>query len=748
MTYPVNATTYGPNWSGSITGTAAASGGATLSSVGVALENTTTSKWWNGSSFSGSSADYVTPTGTTSWSLSFAGSNLVSSDTYSVVAQATDTYGNVGSTANTFTYSTAAPSAAVTYPANATTYGTNWSGSITGTAAASGGATISGDKVALENTTTSKWWNGSSFGGSSTDYVAATGTTSWSLSFAGSNLVSSDSYSVVAQATDSAGNVGTSTANTFTYSTAAPSAAVTYPVNATTYGTNWSGTITGSASSNAGPGTSISSVGVALENTTTSKWWNGSSFGGSSADYVAATGTTSWSLSFAGSNLVSSDSYSVVAQATDSAGNVGTSTANTFTYSTAAPSAAVTYPVNATTYGTNWSGSITGTAAASGGATLSGVGVALENTTTSKWWNGSSFSGSSADYVAATGTTSWSLGFAGSNLVSSDSYSVVAQATDTYGNVGTDRQDLHLQHGRPERGRDLPGQRHHLWAQLEREHHRHGGGQRRGDSLERGGGPREHHDVEVVERLVVQRVQRRLRHPHGDDELELELERVQPGLRATRYSVVAQATDTYGNVGSTANTFTYSTAAPSAAVTYPANATTYGTNWSGSITGTAAASGRGDSLGRRGRSREHHDVEVVERLVVRRVERRLRRSHGDDELEPDLRREQPGLERQLLGGGPGDRLGHQRGHEHRQHLHLQHGRPECGRDLPGQCHHLWDQLERDHHRQRLIECRAGTSISSVGVALENTTTSKWWTARRSAGRAPTTSQPRGRRAGA
>ena len=91
----------------------------------------------------------------------------------------------------------------------------------------------------------------------------------------------------------------------------------------------------------------------------------------------------------------------------------------------------------------------------------------------------------------------------------------------------------------------------------------------------------------------------------------------------------------------------------------------------------------GDEHSSVGVALRHHDVEVVERLVVRRVERRLRRSHGDDELEPELRREQPGLERQLLGGGPGDRLGHQRGHEHRQHLHLQHGRPERGRDLPG-----------------------------------------------------------------
>ena len=188
---------------------------------------------------------------------------LVSGNSYSVSARPPTRHGNTGTSATTFTYNTTPPSVAVTYPVNSTTYGTNWSGSITGTAAASGGATISGEKVALENTTNSNWWNGTTFGGSSTDHVAATGTTSWSLSFAGSNLASSDGYSVVAQATDSAGNVGTSTAQHLHLQHGAIEWAVTYPVNATTYGTNWSGTISGSASSNAGPGTSISSVAVA-----------------------------------------------------------------------------------------------------------------------------------------------------------------------------------------------------------------------------------------------------------------------------------------------------------------------------------------------------------------------------------------------------------------------------------------------------------------------------------------------------
>ena len=336
------------------------------------------------------------------------------------------------------TVDTTPPAASVTYPVTAAIYGTNWSGTVTGSAsdATSG---VAGVGVAVKNTTTAKWWNGTSFSASSQTFVSATGTTSWSLALASSNLVTGDAYTVVAQATDSAGNVGTSATVNFTYNTAAPTVSVSFPVNNTTYGANWSGSVTGSASSNAGSGTSVSSVGIAVKNTTTSKWWNGTSFSATSQTFVSATGTTSWSLALASSNLVTGDAYAVVAQATDSAGNVGVSSTVNFTYNTAAPTVSVSFPVNNTTYGANWSGSVTGSASsnAGSGTSVASVGIAVKNTTTAKWWNGTSFSATSQTFVSATGTTSWSLALASINLVTGDAYTVVAQATDSAGNVGT-----------------------------------------------------------------------------------------------------------------------------------------------------------------------------------------------------------------------------------------------------------------------------------------------------------------------
>jgi hypothetical protein len=215
---------------------------------------------------------------------------------------------------------------------------------------------------------------------------------------------------------------------------------IIYPVTATAYGTNWTGSITGTASSNSGPTTGITGVSVAIENTTTGTWLVGTSFTGGSQSFVAASGTTSWSLSLLAKYLTSGNAYNVVAKASDSVGNTGLSSPVSFTYNSAPPTVAITYPVTGTTYGltTTWTGSITGTAANAGaGTTITGVSVTVENTTTKRWWNGTSFSATSQTFVAATGTTSWSLLLAAKYLASGCKYTVIAEATDNLGNIGT-----------------------------------------------------------------------------------------------------------------------------------------------------------------------------------------------------------------------------------------------------------------------------------------------------------------------
>ncbi len=210
----------------------------------------------------------------------------------------------------------------------------------------------------------------------------------------------------------------------------------------TTYGADWTAMITGTASSNSGAETTISTTTVALEDTTTGQCWNGTSFGSSSQSFVPVTGTTTWLLYLVADDLTSGDNYSVVAQATDSAGYVGTSSAVTFTYDVTpnnpvSPTVSITYPVDGTTYGGDWTAMLTGTASAGAGATVKSTEAALEDTTTDQWWNGTSFSASSQSFVPVTGTTTWLLYLVADDLTSGDNYSVVAQATDSAGYVGT-----------------------------------------------------------------------------------------------------------------------------------------------------------------------------------------------------------------------------------------------------------------------------------------------------------------------
>jgi hypothetical protein len=305
----------------------------------VSVQQTGGNCWTGtGNTYTATCPNYLAvTTGTTSWSLSVPNTDLTLGDSYKVTAQATDSYSNLGTSSTvSFTYDTAPPTVTITYPVNNTSYGTNWTGAITGTASSNAGAgtSVANVSVAIENTTTSMWWNSTSFSSGTQGFVSATGTTSWSFALLAKYLVSGDAYSVVAKATDSVGNTGLSSVVTFTYNGSPPTVAITYPVTGTTYGlTTWTGTITGTAASNAGAGTTITGVSVAIENTTTKLWWNGTSFSATGQTFVAVSGsTTSWTLALATKYLASSDNYTVIAEATDSLGNIGTSSTVTFTY--------------------------------------------------------------------------------------------------------------------------------------------------------------------------------------------------------------------------------------------------------------------------------------------------------------------------------------------------------------------------------------------------------------------------------
>lgn len=475
------------------------------------------------------------------------------------------------------------PSGTIAYPASGAVYGGNWSGTISGTAsdALSGVMSVS---VAIENTTTGKYWGGSSFNQTALTYKAATGTTSWTYALAASKLATGDSYSVVAEVENNVTNTYVTPASTFTYSTAAVTCAITYPVKSTTYGANWTGSIVGTSSS---PNT-VSTVTLTVENTTTGLWWNGSSFSGTAATSVTATGTTSWTYLLGASTMVSGDGYSVVATATDSIGNHGTSTTVAYTYNTTAPVPSITVPVNGASYGANWPGKLSGTATYTN--TASAVTVAIENTTTGYWYNGTNFTTvTSQTFLTASGTTSWSYTLAASKLVTTDSYSVVVDATDKAGNVGqTSTYTFTYNTTVPTAAVSYPVQATYYGP----------------DWSGTISGTATFTNPPSYVTVVIKNVTASLWWngtsfgatsstavtASGTTNWSYAL----PASDLTsgdKYTVIAHAYDALGNTAASATrTFYYSTALPTSAVTYPVNGTTY-TTWAGHVTGTAAATG-------------------------------------------------------------------------------------------------------------------------------------------------------------
>ena len=240
--------------------------------------------------------------------------------------------------------------------------------------------------------------------------------------------------------TDNLGNTANVTSSPVLADTTAPTVIVTYPVASTTYGANWTGTITGTAGDAA---SGVASTVVAVEDTTAGTWWNGTSFAASSQTFVATGGTpAAWTLALAAGNLSSGHTYTVTAKATDGAGNVTTSSTVTFTYNTTPPSLSITNPTSAIynsandTWQTSWANP-SGSSSSSLG--IQGVQYTLQ-APSGEYWNGSAWQSGTVSN-ATTGTTAWSVTFPNTNFAltggGSGTYTLSVTATDNVGNTTT-----------------------------------------------------------------------------------------------------------------------------------------------------------------------------------------------------------------------------------------------------------------------------------------------------------------------
>src|SRR5581483_1339458 len=90
----------------------------------------------------------------------------------------------------------------------------------------------------------------------------------------------------------------------------APTVGLSFPSGSSYDPATWTGTISGTAADttgSAGVNSAVASVSVSIHDTTAATYWNGSSWASDSSGevYNTATGTTSWTLALAASQLTS-----------------------------------------------------------------------------------------------------------------------------------------------------------------------------------------------------------------------------------------------------------------------------------------------------------------------------------------------------------------------------------------------------------------------------------------------------------
>jgi hypothetical protein len=140
---------------------------------------------------------------------------------------------------------------------------------------------------------------------------------------------------------------------------------------------------------------------------------------------------------FAAGNLTDGVSYTIRSQAKDDAGNTEPlGSGVTVTFDTTAPSSTISFPTAGSYSSGTWTGALSGTASDSG-ATPSGVNTVQVSIRqgTGNYWNGGAFGSVTESFFNASGTTTWSYGFAFSSFPAPGSYTVHAKATDTSTNV-------------------------------------------------------------------------------------------------------------------------------------------------------------------------------------------------------------------------------------------------------------------------------------------------------------------------
>ncbi|WP_255442010.1 Ig-like domain-containing protein [Corallococcus sp. Z5C101001] len=294
--------------------------GSTISTSSVTVTGTAANATSVTVTFQGTNYGPITVTGG-NWTYSLPGN--LTNGTYTVTAVSSNGTTSSTTASSTFTVNVAAPTVAISTPAN--------------------GSLLNTPNVTVTGTSTNATSVTVTFQGTNYGPITVNGAGNWSQALPGP--LADGTYTVTAVSSNSAGTNSTPASTTFTVDQTPPTVAISTPVNGSTINTP-NVTVTGTSSG-------ASYVTLTFE---------GASYGPISVD---ASGN--WSYALPGP-LAEGD-YTVTAVAVDAAGNTSTPATSTFTVDVTAPTVAISSPANGSVVGTN-TVTVTGTSSGATSVTL------------------------------------------------------------------------------------------------------------------------------------------------------------------------------------------------------------------------------------------------------------------------------------------------------------------------------------------------------------------------------------------
>ena len=246
-------------------------------------------------------------------------------------------------------------------------------------------------------------------------------------------LPSNGTHSIVAQDTDAAGNIGSSSPVVFTLATTAPTIAITAPVAGDNI-INKSEAAVGVTIS----GTAVAGTGGAAVNGQTATITIVDSTNAVKDTYAATVTSGAWSVNVTAAQAqgLANGSYSIKANVSDAAGNAATTATQAITVDETAPTIAITAPVAGDNI-INKSEAAVGVTIS--GTAVAGTGGAAVNGQTATITIVDSTNAVKDTYTATVTSGAWSVNVTAAQAqgLSNGSYSIKANVSDAAGNAAT-----------------------------------------------------------------------------------------------------------------------------------------------------------------------------------------------------------------------------------------------------------------------------------------------------------------------